>query len=72
MMFRSNCGAVLMRSSDGLNMRPQPFRCRFAPRSPEIRETINREGRQALENLAVYDGESERVSDFFQRADAKA
>ena len=53
-------------------MRPQPFKCRFTPRSPEIRETIEREGRQALESLAVYDGESKRVSDFFQRANAKA
>lgn len=61
-----------MRSSDGLNMRPRPFKCRFTPRSPDIRKTIEREGRQALENLAVYDGESERVSNFFQRADAKA
>ncbi|KAI6872120.1 cytochrome P450 [Hortaea werneckii] len=57
--------------TDGLNMRPQPFKCRFTPRSPDIRETIEREGRQALENLAMYDGESERVSDFFQKANAK-
>ncbi|KAI7285009.1 hypothetical protein KC352_g5398 [Hortaea werneckii] len=58
--------------TDGLNMRPQPFKCRFTPRSPDIRETIEREGRQALENLAMYDGESERVSSFFQKANAKA
>lgn len=46
-------------------MRPQPFKCRFLPRSTEIREAIEREGRQALQDLAVYDGESERMREFF-------
>lgn len=54
------------RTRNGLNMRPQPFECRITPRSPEIKETIEREGRQALEELAQYDGESEyRMSTFY-------
>ena len=47
-------------------MRPQPFPCRFTPRSAEIRETIDREGRQALEDLSIYEGQSARVADFFK------
>ncbi|KAK4541799.1 hypothetical protein LTR36_007331 [Oleoguttula mirabilis] len=53
--------------TDGLNMRPQTFPCRFTPRSAEIRDAIEREGRQALEDLAIYEGESERVAEFFTR-----
>lgn len=53
--------------SNGLNMRPQPFECRFTPRSEEIRDAIEREGREALENLAVYDGESQRIQEFFTK-----
>lgn len=47
-------------------MRPQPFECRFTPRSPEIKETIEREGRQALEELSQFEGESQyRLSTFY-------
>lgn len=47
-------------------MRPEPFECRITPRSQEIKETIEREGRQALEELSVYNGESEyRMSTFY-------
>lgn len=47
-------------------MRPQVFDCRITPRSPEIKETIEREGKQALEELAQYDGESKyRASTFY-------
>lgn len=53
--------------TDGLNMRPQPFQCRFTPRSPEIRAAIEREGKQALDNLSVYDRESEKITEFFRR-----
>lgn len=53
-------------ASNGLNMRPQPFRCRFTPRSEEIKATIAREGRQAFDDLSVYDGESDRIAEFFQ------
>jgi len=56
-----------MLHSNGLNMRPQPFKCRFTPRSAEIREAIEREGRQALQDLSIYDGESARVAEFFNR-----
>ncbi|KAL9080413.1 MAG: hypothetical protein Q9157_000798 [Trypethelium eluteriae] len=53
--------------TDGLNMRPQPFKARFTPRSEEIRATIEREGRQALQDLAEYEGETNyRMSTFYQ------
>lgn len=58
--------------TNGLNMRPQEFPCRFAPRSEDIRKTVLREGQQALDDLAVYDGESERVAEFFQKAKQQA
>lgn len=48
-------------------MRPQPFLCRFVPRSEEIRQAVEREGRQALEDLSVYDGDSARISEFFKK-----
>jgi len=44
-------------------MRPQPFRCRFTPRSAEIRAAIEREGKQALDDLSVYDRESEKITE---------
>jgi len=47
-------------------MRPQPFKCRFIPRSNDIRQAIDREGKQALEDLSVYDGESESMKEFFK------
>lgn len=50
--------------TNGLNMRPQEFPCRWTPRSEEIKATIEREGRQALDELSVYDCESERVTEF--------
>lgn len=52
--------------SNGLNWRPQPFPCRFTPRSEEIKQAIEREGRDALQSLAIYDGESERVAEVFK------
>ncbi|KAK4892156.1 hypothetical protein LTR27_009340 [Elasticomyces elasticus] len=52
--------------TDGLNWRPQPFKCRFTVRSPEIRAAIEREGRQALQDLSIYDGESEAMDRFFK------
>lgn len=48
-------------------MRPQPFKCRFTVRSPEIKAAIEREGRQALEDLSVYDSRSEKMDEFFRR-----
>jgi hypothetical protein len=51
---------------NGLNMRPNPFDCRITPRSAEIKETMEREGRQALEDLAQYESESQyRMSTFY-------
>ncbi|KAL4886712.1 cytochrome P450 [Aspergillus karnatakaensis] len=52
--------------SNGLNMRPNPFKCRITPRSEEIRATIEREGLQALQDLAQYEGETKyRMSTFY-------
>ncbi|KAF2219157.1 putative cytochrome P450 [Elsinoe ampelina] len=54
--------------TNGLNMRPQPFPCRFLPRSEEIRQTILREGKQALEDLSIYDGETAyRMSTMYEK-----
>lgn len=51
-------------------MRPQPFECSIIPRSEEIRQTIEREGRQALEDLEQYRGETKyRMSTFYTRND---
>ncbi|KAK3693130.1 cytochrome P450 [Podospora appendiculata] len=53
--------------TNGLNMRPQPFRCAIVPRSEEIRAALVREGEQALRDLKVLDGESRyRMSTFYQ------
>lgn len=53
-------------------MRPQPFECRFTPRSDEIKATVKREGEQALGDLAIYDGDSEKINEFFRRMKATA
>lgn len=51
-------------------MRPRPFECSIEPRSDDIRQTIEREGRQALQGLEQYSGESKyRMSTFYQRND---
>ena len=47
-------------------MRPNPFQCRITPRSQEIRAAIEREGRQALQDLSQYDGETQyRMSTYY-------
>jgi hypothetical protein len=47
-------------------MRPEPFDCHITPRSPEIQETVEREGKQALEELSQFEGESKyRMSTFY-------
>ncbi|MCJ1396871.1 hypothetical protein MMC11_000061 [Xylographa trunciseda] len=52
--------------TNGFNMRPNPFKCRIAPRSEEIRRTIEREGKEALEKLERYEGETKfKMSNFF-------
>ncbi|ORY79768.1 putative cytochrome P450 [Leucosporidium creatinivorum] len=52
--------------TNGLNMRPTEFPCRFIPRSAKVQETILREGAEALDELQVYEGETKyRASDFW-------
>ncbi|ORY09996.1 cytochrome P450 [Clohesyomyces aquaticus] len=54
--------------TNGLNMRPQPFKVTFTPRSEAIRETIIREGKQALSDLAQFNGETKyRMSTFYKK-----
>lgn len=40
------------------NMRPEPFKARFIPRSERIVELIRSEAKTAQEELSVYDGET--------------
>jgi hypothetical protein len=55
------------KSRNGLNMRPRPFEVRITPRSEAIRQTIVREGEQALADLAQYEGETKyRMSTFYK------
>ncbi|OQE26419.1 hypothetical protein PENSTE_c005G02044 [Penicillium steckii] len=52
--------------TNGLNMRPNPFECRITSRNAEIHATIEREGRQALQDLSQYDGTTEyRMSTYY-------
>ncbi len=54
--------------TNGLNMRPQPFRCDIVPRTEQIRQTIVSEGSQALLDLVPLDGDSKyRMSTFYQQ-----
>ena len=51
-------------------MRPQEFQARFIPRSAEIRETMEREARLALQDLEQDDGEAKyRMSEFYAKPD---
>ena len=53
-------------NSDGSNWRPRPFKVTFKPRDEQIRETVVREGKQALEDLAQYEGETKyRFSTYY-------
>lgn len=40
------------------NMRPQPFKAQFIPRTPEIAGILRSEADTALEELSVFDGET--------------
>ena len=49
-------------------MRPNPFQCRFTSRTPEIGATVDREGEEALQRLAIYDGETKyRMSQWYTK-----
>ena len=39
-------------------MRPEPFKARFTPRAPEIRQIIEEGAAKAREALRMYDGET--------------
>jgi hypothetical protein len=67
--------------TNGLNWRPQPFKCVIKPRNQEIVKTIRREGEQALQDLAIYNTTTKyfplklhidefryRMSEFFAKA----
>jgi hypothetical protein len=48
-------------------MRPRPFNCRITTRSDDIRAAIEREGKQALQDLAQFNGETKyRMSQFYE------
>ncbi|KAF1951231.1 cytochrome P450 [Byssothecium circinans] len=54
--------------TNGLNMRPQPFKVSIKPRSDRIRQAIVREGETALADLAQYEGETKyRMSTFYRK-----
>lgn len=40
------------------NIRPEPFRARFTPRSKAIAEIIRKDAASAREELRVFDGET--------------
>jgi hypothetical protein len=46
------CGLTMSRS--GSNWRPKSFEGKFTPRDKQIKRTIEKEGRQALKNIAKY------------------
>jgi hypothetical protein len=56
---------ILTERRSGSNWRPLPFKVKLTPRDGTIRETIEREGKQAREDLAKYERETKyRLSTF--------
>lgn len=50
-------------------MRPQPFKVNITPRNDTVRQTMIREGEQALADLAQFDGETKyRMSTFYKQS----
>jgi len=48
-----------------LNIRPNLFKCRITLRNEEIKAIIEREGKEALDNLSTYNGETKfRISTY--------
>lgn len=39
-------------------MRPEPFKARFTPRTPELANIIKEDAKAARNALSIYDGES--------------
>lgn len=59
--------------SNGSNWRPEPFEVTFTPRSEIIQATIEREGEQALADLAQFNRETKfRFSTFGKKEDTEA
>ncbi|PSN70691.1 cytochrome P450 [Corynespora cassiicola Philippines] len=53
--------------TDGLNWRPRPFKVAIRPRNELIRQTIVREGEQALQNLKQFEVDTKyQFSTFYQ------
>lgn len=58
---------LLIVNRSGSNWKPQPFRVKFTSRHEEIKQTILREGKQALNDLAKYERETKYTfSTFYQ------
>lgn len=51
----------------GSNWRPQPFKVKFTPRGEEVKQTIVREGEQALKDLAEYERETKYTFSTFRK-----
>ena len=59
--------------TNGLNMRPEPFRCSIEARSERIQEVLEREGKEARERLRRFDGESKfRLSTYGRKGYQKS
>jgi len=57
--------------TNGLNWRPQPFECIITPRNERIKETILREGQQALSELEQYNGKTKYFPFFVTFVDGR-
>ncbi|KAH8915872.1 putative cytochrome P450 [Atractiella rhizophila] len=52
--------------TNGLNIRPKAFKCRFTVRNEEVRRAIEREAKEALMDLEKFSGETKlRARDFW-------
>jgi hypothetical protein len=48
--------------SDGFNSSPLPFQCSISPRSPRHTKVVEKEYREAMEQLKVYTADSNSIS----------
>jgi hypothetical protein len=61
----ANGPGTLTRRRSGSNWRPEPFKVKFTPRNQEIKQTIIREGEQALKDLRKYERETKYTFNTF-------